>query len=1074
MKKLFSYLVFFLIVFELLAQQYPLKYYTSKDGLSNSLVTSIYQDKKGFVWVTTQGGLSKLEGNTFKNYGLEEGLSDLLLKTIVEKSDDDYLIGTVSSGLYWLKKDTITSYKKGIIPNEIYDLYKDDENNVWVANSEGLVKINSNDSLEWFTKKHDLPRYYVTHVNQDRLGNIWFGYDENLGLYKYNKSKVINFNKNNGLTNGRILNSYHDSENNTWVSAFDGLYLIENEKDFAIKIETEGLPNYYIYDITELNQDLLLISTHSEGLLVFDKKKRTIINKISSNNGLKVNSVLKILKDSENNIWISNWGEGLAKIYFSGFTFYSKKEGFQHNMINHINTYDNSFACLNSNNILQYRNNRFETIYSSDKHLAKFLEVDDKLFCAREQEFLIVDKKNQVKTYTEEYLKRVRTILKSKDGKIYLAGWGGGIVIYENQQFTPVEDDIVKDIAYFYSGFVDSKGVIWFGSWDAGLISFDGNKWRQITDKDGLPSNKITSITEDKNGNLIIGTNGGGIAIKTDKGFNIINSKLGLFSNSIFSLLADSKNRLWVGSQGNISKIDLTDLSIKNYNIADGFEGDCLFNSILEYENSIWIGTNNFLWKYNEELNFDKKQNLRIYINNIVCNNNLELDKDEFISLKHHQNKISFSFKTSQIYRQNEVKYSYRLLGADTTFSNLSYQNEISFYELAPGNYTFEVKACIEKNCSNQSAKFSFTINPPFWKTWWFATLISVFTVLLTVIYVKYRELSLIKKQKTLEKIVSERTQELKIKNNELEVEKREVEVQKNEAEKQKHIVEEKNKEILDSINYAKRIQTAILPPPKVVKSFLEDSFILYIPKDIVAGDFYWMESVEVKNPQPVIGSDEGANQSQSQLTRKILFAAADCTGHGVPGAMVSVVCNNGLNRSVREYGLTDPGKILDKTREIVIEEFQKSEEEVKDGMDIALCSLELLANNNTQKDVALLKYAGANNPLWIIKNGSEEVFEIKADKQPIGKYSDNKPFTTHDIFLDKGDIIYIFTDGFQDQFGGEKGKKFKPANLRSLLLSVKNQNLQDQRTAILNAFDAWKGNLEQVDDICLIGVRIL
>ncbi len=268
-----------------------------------------------------------------------------------------------------------------------------------------------------------------------------------------------------------------------------------------------------------------------------------------------------------------------------------------------------------------------------------------------------------------------------------------------------------------------------------------------------------------------------------------------------------------------------------------------------------------------------------------------------------------------------------------------------------------------------------------------------------------------------------------------------------------------KSNEILDSINYAKRIQTAILPSEKMVKECLKDYFILYKPKDIVAGDFYWMEQKE----------------------SKVLFAAADCTGHGVPGAMVSVICNNGLKRSVREHGLTDPGKILDKTREIVIEEFEKSEEEVKDGMDIALCSVE----GN------ILQYAGAHNPLWIIRN--EEVLEtktfertsvavdkesgcslitVKADKQPIGKFDNLQPYTTHTVELQKGDTIYIFSDGFVDQFGGEKGKKFKAVNFRKLLLSIQSESMDKQYQIIDEAFENWRGDLEQIDDVCVIGYR--
>ncbi len=304
--------------------------------------------------------------------------------------------------------------------------------------------------------------------------------------------------------------------------------------------------------------------------------------------------------------------------------------------------------------------------------------------------------------------------------------------------------------------------------------------------------------------------------------------------------------------------------------------------------------------------------------------------------------------------------------------------------------------------------------------------------------------------------------------------------------EEQKIIVEEKNTEILDSIKYAKRIQSAILPPDKLVKEYLPESFILYKPKDIVAGDFYWMEAISRDELRVVSDENSPPNTHHSPL---VLFAAADCTGHGVPGAMVSVVCNNGLNRAVREYGLTDPGLILNKTREIVIEEFEKSDDDVKDGMDIALCSLQLPSREGLG---GVLKYAGANNPLWIIRskrhsvldtesveiagqahNDDFELIETKADKQPIGKFTENIPFTTHHFELQKGDSVYIFSDGYVDQFGGEKGKKLKVKAFRELLLSIQDKDMDNQKITLDKAFEDWKGNLSQIDDVCIIGVRI-
>jgi serine phosphatase RsbU (regulator of sigma subunit) len=257
----------------------------------------------------------------------------------------------------------------------------------------------------------------------------------------------------------------------------------------------------------------------------------------------------------------------------------------------------------------------------------------------------------------------------------------------------------------------------------------------------------------------------------------------------------------------------------------------------------------------------------------------------------------------------------------------------------------------------------------------------------------------------------------------------------------QKENLETKNKEITDSITYAKRIQTAILPPDDILKKHLKDHFILYLPKDVVAGDFYWLEHVN----------------------DTVLFAAADCTGHGVPGAMVSVVCNNALNRSVREEGITDPGKVLDRTRDIIVHEFGKSKEEVKDGMDISLCAL------NTQ--TLELKWAGANNPLWIVSNGT--LNELKGDKQPIGKHFNAQPFTTHSVKLNKGDVVYVSTDGFQDQFGGEKGKKFKASRLKEFLIHIHTRTPDDQKKLITETFTNWKGKNEQVDDVCVIGVKI-
>lgn len=280
------------------------------------------------------------------------------------------------------------------------------------------------------------------------------------------------------------------------------------------------------------------------------------------------------------------------------------------------------------------------------------------------------------------------------------------------------------------------------------------------------------------------------------------------------------------------------------------------------------------------------------------------------------------------------------------------------------------------------------------------------------------------------------------------------IEIQRASSEMQRKVVEEKNKEITDSINYAKRIQVAILPSRTVLKEYLKKGFVIFKPKDVVSGDFYWLE----------------------RANGYIFFAAADCTGHGVPGAMVSVICSNALSKGVLEENITDTGQLLDRVRELVADRLSKNGEKVNDGMDISLLAIK---ESDRDAEETTMKWSGANNHIWIIRNDTNTLEQIAADKQPVGTYEVSKSFTTHKIKIRKNDKLYLFTDGFSDQFGGESlpniklgGKKFKSVNFKKLLLQIQNKQMDQQKTIIENTFEEWKGSLEQVDDVCIIGIR--
>jgi tetratricopeptide (TPR) repeat protein len=305
----------------------------------------------------------------------------------------------------------------------------------------------------------------------------------------------------------------------------------------------------------------------------------------------------------------------------------------------------------------------------------------------------------------------------------------------------------------------------------------------------------------------------------------------------------------------------------------------------------------------------------------------------------------------------------------------------------------------------------------------WFVTVCLI--LILAFLGVTFYSLQVTKKQKRI-----------------IEEAKDEITRQKEEVEKQKKLVEEKNKEITDSILYARRIQDAILPDEELWKKLLPDSFVLYLPKDIVAGDFYWL-----------VETDD-----------YIFVASADCTGHGVPGAMVSVTCSHALNITVLEEKITNTNEILNRTREIVIKQLQsQQQEQLQDGMDI--CLVRINKSNRLQ-----IQYSGANRPLVVINNG--ELKEYTPDKQPIGYHEGATPFNAQDIEIEKGSYLYLFTDGYADQFGGEKNKKLGAKRWKKILLELAQKSTEEQFEYLKDFFQKWKGDSFQTDDVTVIGIR--
>ncbi|GAB4143052.1 MAG: hypothetical protein Fur0041_18160 [Bacteroidia bacterium] len=427
----------------------------------------------------------------------------------------------------------------------------------------------------------------------------------------------------------------------------------------------------------------------------------------------------------------------------------------------------------------------------------------------------------------------------------------------------------------------------------------------------------------------------------------------------------------------------------------------------------------------------------------------------------------------------DRIRYRYIMDGLDEKWSPITEKSEADYRNIPPGKYIFKVAARSVNGYWSKPVEFAFEVLPPWYQSKWaigsyvLAFLGSVFG------FSNWRTRQLKARQKELEVKIDEATYEIK---------------------EQKHIIEEKHKEITDSINYAERIQRSFLATKEMLNNNLQEYFILFKPKDVVSGDFYWASS---------LNNDHFA------------LVTADSTGHGVPGAIMSLLNITSLERAIETS--SNPSEILNTTRQIIIDRLKKdgSAEGGKDGMDCSFISI--------SPDKKKLQVAAAHNPVWIVRGVSSryapnelgttrtdfsfgvttslpdgkagadeggvsrsdkdgldtslvprdtrpdfEVIEIKPDKMPVGKHDkQDVPFTLHEIELHKGDVIYTLTDGFPDQFGGEKGKKFMTKNLRELLMANAHLSMQEQKELLERTFAEWKGNLEQVDDVTVIGIRI-
>lgn len=1032
------------------SQTYYFENYSVRDGLANSKVYDILQDDGGYIWLATPSGLSRFDGESFKNYGNDDGIPEnsiralfldsekqlwlgyekgnVFLKTesgfrevindslnskgeisdITQNSKGDIIIGTIGNGLFLIEKlnseqESIKHFigKEGV-GSQIFNTASVKDGRVYFATSVDMKYMDADSANFHYFRPKGFPLFFLTTtILEDSKSNLWIG-KYNGGLYKFNTRDSIFtfFDHRDGLAHNWVSNIFEDSKGQIWVGTWGGgVSLIVEDKVKANFNVKNGLQGQSIQEITEDTEGNIYFATQDNGIFIF---KGNQFLSMTEDNGLPNEQIFDICEIDDDVILLAT-NNGVAEVHFSSSTTAEVVE---------IHNQSNKDLISNKIRNLERDNEGNIWIGSNLSGIQKFNTK------TRKFDYDYVLNSNLPKN--AKMIFDIQVI----GSDLYIATVDGLLnhEIKTGKTFKLSQTDGLsgRDIGTLFHG-QDDK--LWIGIRNAGINSIDKDGNISILEK----TQHFTPIcfTESPSGELWVGTFKGVFKLVADSLVKVVDEQTGLLSNYVSLLHFMDDNRLVIGSNNGLNIYYLDSKEIIHYNKNVGYTGiETKTNSFLERKDGLLLfGTTGGLMLYDTKTEDRKLEEPFVHLVQMKVNME-EVPMVSGTSFPYDENSFSFNYHAISLSNQADLKYQVMVDGLDPGWREVTTAKNISFSQLPPGEYQLLVKAITFDGVENETpAQYSFTVRPPFWKTWWFISGSLLIIIASTFYGVRYRIYLLKKEKKILEQKVLDRTKEISLKND---------------------LLAEKNKHITDSINYARRIQYAAMRPEEHLYQLYDQAFILYQPKDIVSGDFYWY----------------------IKKGKHLIVAAADCTGHGVPGAFMSMLGIAYLNEIVGRMNKFVASDILEKLRDNVINALHQSNsaDTAKDGMDIAL----IILDTETRK----LQFSGAYNPLYIIREG--ELIEQKGDRMPIGVHArDKEAFSNHKVDLFAGDQLYFFTDGFADQFGGPKGKKMNYKRFKNLILEQENQELPQQRENMLLAFNDWKGEQEQLDDVLVIGVKV-
>ena len=925
-------------------------------------------------------------------------------------------------------------------------------------------------------------------------GTLYMG-DYKNGLMKLKDGRVVQVAGGHFYREKDIFALLPYDQDQLLVGTREGLYIYQTSSGRSCSIEKLGkgfghlneyIRSVQLYGGMRLSDGNFAFYSLDDGLVVADSQTGTIRYHYSDDNGLQDPTVITAFENQQGNIWLG-LNNGISQIeYHSPIRHFGREAGLKGIPTDVISYSSKRFVATTMGIFLQQAGEEGQPLFRKlpdintqvrDLMVFDTPGEDNKRLLAGTYQGIydITDPQNVYQLdggKNRDFYKTNRLIQSAYFPNRLYAVWTGGLVLIEylgNGQWKEIgrDRDIEPNLTYIQE---ENDTTLWAGSDMSGILKIHVPADVSASKEEKYLKHVKTHVYDTAHGlpsmdfNKVIRA-GDRIYYLTRDGFYRYDGKDDFFVRDtlfdgrylgkhvrFFSL--NSNQTYWViFSEPGSTNEELEQFVVENEsliisNMAFKRMGMTNFQGIYTQAGHTWLPTANGLYSYNHRYQRDYGRSYPALIRQVAIDSDSALFKGTFYedtlhyqvgmtqpgplhyNLPYKYNDLSFAFSAPYFEREEALRYSYRLDGYDDQWSGWSEKNTKEYTNLDEGHYTFLVKARNIYGKESRTARFEFFVEPPWYRSYWAYLGYILLALGLIMLIVNWYTRRLKKEKERLEQLVQKRT--------------REVVAQKEEIEAQRDEIARKNMDITDSIEYASKIQNAVLPQDDQKDQIMPEHFILYRPRDIVSGDFYWI----------------------SRKNGQLFVIAADCTGHGVPGAFMSMLGISLLNEIVNRHEVTRANQVLNELRKEVKRTLKQTgkEGEAKDGMDMALAMVD-------QKNMQM-QYAGAYNPLYLFRDG--ELIQYKADRMPIGIYIKEEPtFTNHLIELRKGDTFYIFSDGYTDQFGGSEVTKFKTQRLKRLLTSIQQETMDGQKKILERTLEEWRGDHEQLDDILLIGVRL-